>query len=173
MNFRAREYLQERVLIQDITVHYAGNLQIATCVFVTLGLIASLGLAIAAFIPVNRRKHEKGNEAGLEQSPKPAGRSSPLLDLALSLVLLMLGIGIALQILAQFFGILGLVITATPDTENLDVQQPEPNYAVYTSDDWIIGEGLARYATVTWVSALAALLIARVTFSTSTKAKMV
>lgn len=82
-------------------------------------------------------------------------------------------IGAVLQIFAQFFGVLGLTVTASPNSRNANIYQPEGDYKNFSAEDWIIDLALSSYATVAWTSALAAAAVATILFTTPTFRKFV
>jgi hypothetical protein len=75
-------------------------------------------------------------------------------------------IGAVLQIFAQFFGVLGLTVTASPNSRDANSNQPDPLMNNFGAADWIVDLALSRYATVAWTSALAAAAMATVLFTT-------
>lgn len=75
--------------------------------------------------------------------------------------------GILTQILAQYFGVLGLTINATPkDKDSAKTAVQDTDYDNFMVDTWAIGKGLSTYATVAWASAVACATIAKALFRT-------
>lgn len=72
-------------------------------------------------------------------------------------------VGVLMQILAQYFGVLGLVTYATPTPS--DVAGTAQGV---TGATWKIDKGLNTYATVAWTSALATAALAGTVFKTPT-----
>lgn len=75
--------------------------------------------------------------------------------------------GILTQILAQYFGVLGLTVNATPkDKDSAQAAIQDTNYGNFMVDTWAIGRGLSTYATIAWASAVACAAVAKVLFRT-------
>lgn len=70
-------------------------------------------------------------------------------------------VGVVMQILAQYFGVLGLVTYASPTPS--DVVNAGQGV---TAETWKIDKGLSTYATIAWTSALATAALAGVVFKT-------
>ncbi|KAH8882536.1 hypothetical protein GQ53DRAFT_753585 [Thozetella sp. PMI_491] len=190
-------------------VHYAGNLQIAASVFITVGLACGLILCGLALGPLgsggvgeeadttrqqgeeepqedaveadralgrHKEKHRKSlvwrNSShchnGVHYS---ASRRTTATKFVVTLLLTCLCIGALLQFLAQFFGVLGLTINAyvpvsadqyTPDP---DSSSPSRFLNNFIAHPWVIGQGMAAYATVVWTSAMANAVLVGVFFS--------
>ncbi|KAH8901388.1 hypothetical protein GQ53DRAFT_835205 [Thozetella sp. PMI_491] len=168
-------------------VHYAGNLQIAASVFLTLGLILSLGLFAVPMVRQTWRDSEpegatepRAEETGGED--KTAGKFfrggktvrqhghhhrpyPPLSHLGPAAYVfrarvLFLVIGVLLQLLAQFFGVLGLTVLASPTGAGAWIFQTMPGENFFVGHDWVIGKALNTYATIAWTTALLAAGIA-------------
>jgi hypothetical protein len=158
-------------------VHYAGNLQIAACVFITLGLVSGLVLLGLSVSPRStaapeevtagesakehhgRHHHHQGHHHHPEtQSRGPA----PFVVFALQLFLL---IGAILQFLAQFFGVLGLTVNATPNGASAALYQYQVDDNNFVAHDWVIGKGMGAYATTAWTTALASAFLAGSVFT--------
>lgn len=157
-------------------VHYTGNIQIASSVFIVLGLILLLPLTLGNFLlalGAGRGREEPPRPAEVEEasSTAPVAKTSnthttsngashkhpfskklsPYTPYVVLTTLFCLYAGAVLQILAQFFGVLGLTITATPaPTTAVQYNQGELG-----ATPWIIDKALSTYATVAWTSALA------------------
>jgi hypothetical protein len=65
-----------------------------------------------------------------------------------------------LQVLAQFFGVLGLTVNATPNAGDASQDQPDTTSDNFVAQDWVIDKALSTYATIAWTSALLCALIA-------------
>jgi len=93
-----------------------------------------------------------------------------------TIVVFLLGalyIGAVLQLFAQFFGVLGLTVNASPNSRDANGDQPDFNLNNFDAADWIIDLALSRYATVAWTSALAAAAVATVLFKTPSFKKFI
>jgi Ca2+/Na+ antiporter len=154
-------------------VHYAGNLQIAASVFITLALLFSLILCLISLKPRRQQTADAPSEQSAETKTDAvvhhADAKRHKSKLTPKIVILLLGslyIGAVLQIFAQFFGILGLTLNASPNAERANGDQPTFGLNNFSADDWTIDLALSRYATVAWTSALAAAAVATVIFRT-------
>ncbi|KAI9857979.1 MAG: hypothetical protein M1813_007949 [Trichoglossum hirsutum] len=125
-------------------VHYAGNLQIASSFFITLGLIVTLTLAAVSILSVSRTSES-------EAAPRPYPFIHPLV----SFLLFCLYVGALLQFIAQFFGVLAFTINATPTPD----QTRQKNGDDFGVNEWVIDKALSAYATVAWTSAVACALV--------------
>ncbi|KAL5326212.1 hypothetical protein ACEPPN_007350 [Leptodophora sp. 'Broadleaf-Isolate-01'] len=163
-------------------VHYTGNLQIAASVFITLALILLLPITAANILLTTSSHHPAAGAAPTAESaatepsttkthhpdhnsnsnphhrPQYTHRFSPYTPPIVLFTILSLYIGVILQLIAQFFGVLGLTIIATPD----QFQAVQHASGVLGATPWVIDKALATYATVAWTSALAcAVLVSR------------
>lgn len=129
--------------------------------FITLGLVLVLVLLLVSFIigsstgiPVSPPKTQKEDLPGgpEQQRPQPqVSRRSSLPDVISFLVQCSLYTGALLQVFAQFFGILGLTINATPTPSEARANSLDG----LGVSEWIMDKALTRYATVGWTMALA------------------
>ncbi|CZR68332.1 uncharacterized protein PAC_18231 [Phialocephala subalpina] len=157
-------------------VHWSGNLQIAACVFITIGLILLLPISLANLLvstnPNSANKpdvdqaaqeahdRELTSEATQVTKAKPRhrhsrrhhSRLSPITPYLVLLAILSLYIGASLQIFAQFFGVLGLTVNATPTAGQVE----NNNSDFLGSTPWMMDKALTAYATVTWTLAVTA-----------------
>lgn len=105
---------------------------------------------------LQRDRHRKHHGPTYEDVPRHAGSSAT--PWAVAFFLGCLYIGAFLQLLAQFFGVLGLTVSATPkqDAELLVFQDigTTDQGDNYDPDSWVIGKALSTYATVAWTSAV-------------------
>ena len=164
----------------DCQVHYAGNLQIAASAFVTLGLLLSLILVATTALSSGRssdseqRSDERGS-AGKEghsgnhsrhhaSSHSERSSRSPIAAIIVALLIASVGIGAMLQILAQYFGVIGLTLNATPNAASAATGSSSQT-GNFVADEWVLERGLTTYATVAWTSAIACAIVARSTFS--------
>lgn len=74
--------------------------------------------------------------------------------------------GALTQILAQYFGVLGLTVNATPTADTAKGVVNDNDWNNFQADSWAIGEGLSTYATIAWTSALASAAVATTVFRT-------
>jgi hypothetical protein len=165
-------------------VHYAGNLQIAASFFLVLGLPLALVLSvftvIAGIAPSVAGHHhgEKRRESLTDETPsndksrRRAWVSSPATPFIVAALLACLCIGATMQILAQFFGVLGLTVNATPTALTSQGTQKNATLANYVAGSWAIGDGLSIYATTAWASALACTAVATTVFRTPRWSKL-
>lgn len=72
--------------------------------------------------------------------------------------------GILTQILAQYFGVLGLTVNATPNAASARDAVGFTDYIYFQADSWAIGKGLSTYATTAWASAVACAAVATALF---------
>ena len=140
-------------------MHYAGNLQIAASVFITLSLLLVVFL-IAHFLAT---QNHADAEATTETTALPDNDNAEhkhrsrthykkyhlLRSHIYKTTILFLITGASLQFLAQFFGILGLTVVATGPLGEL-------NGGNYGAGTWSIDLALARYGSVAWLTALIA-----------------
>lgn len=166
-------------------MHYAGNLQIAATVFLGLSLLLTLGLsaltlALGTFKhgATNRhvrprQKHEEikvddetivvvedDTRTPSHQRHAIHQRYSSKVPFLSAALLACLVIGSVTQLLAQYFGVLGLSVNATPTYDKTPLVQTA-TYHFFVADSWAIDTGLSVYATTAWTSAIAcAVLIA-------------
>jgi hypothetical protein len=87
-------------------------------------------------------------------------------------LLTFLYIGAALQLFAQFFGVLGLTVSASPSGRDANGYQTDYLLNNFDAADWVIDVALSRYATVAWTAALAAAAVATVVFKKPSIRKM-
>ncbi|KAK5455898.1 hypothetical protein LTS15_005216 [Exophiala xenobiotica] len=165
-------------------VHYAGNLQIAASVFITLGLIMTLMLVLVGVLR-NRKTSGAEEEAtaqntseGAKESrcaetgPAPGslkrGPTRRIGSYMILLLLFFLYAGSLMQILAQFFGLLGLTINNSLSVQDVWTAQFNTNTTLdnFVAHAWVVDKGLSAYATVAWTSALLCAAIATVYFHT-------
>jgi len=179
----------------DRPVHYAGNLQIAASFFIVLGLCFALVLsvftAILGLVPSRRaegsrpegeavetreeRRKEAREEAREErQFRSRRSRNTPYVT---ALLLACLYTGILMQLLAQFFGVLGLTLNATPDQATAVSYRPNTDVDLridnFQADSWAVGKGLSTYATIAWTSAAACAAVASTVFRRPSFPKLV
>jgi hypothetical protein len=155
------------LLTGPFVVHYAGNLQIAASVFIGLGLIFSLALFVVPLVPrwessVAASDRAEGEERH-EHHEKPR-ETAPITSYVVFMLLSCLYTGALLQILAQYFGVLGLTVTATPNAKDA-VQFQLDGANNFMGHDWVIGRALSAFATVAWTSALFCAGIATAVFT--------
>lgn len=154
----------------------AGNLQIAASTFTGLGLILAVVLQLLALLmmPAASTHRDPGEtvviveESATESRSKKhhphashnshAGHARPVTRrstriLTSSLVLSLL-LGAALQVLAQFFGVLSLSVLATPTAAVVNTIAPR-GFTNFAASDWMLDIGLTRYASVAWAFSLA------------------
>lgn len=62
----------------------------------------------------------------------------------------LLCIGAALQVIAQFFGVLALTLNASPVPDDIS----NDTNGAFGANSWVIGVALSTYATVAWTTAL-------------------
>jgi hypothetical protein len=156
-------------------VHYTGNIQIASSVFITLALILLLPLTLGNFflgLGVGLGKEDTTHPVEAEEASSPSGAKngaasqitpsttnrhplskhlSPYTPYVVLITLFFLYVGAVLQILAQFFGILGMTSNATP----IPSQAVQYNQGELGATPWIMDKALSTYTTVAWTSALA------------------
>ena len=138
----------------------AGNLQIAAAAFIGFGLLLSIAF-VAVVLLSSRHRHDKGATAGENREAKnhvPSTshhrrRGGLVLPFLAAMLVLSLTIGAILQVLAQFFGVLGLTLNAS-QTPDYNLQTAAPGFQNFGSSDWILDIALVRYASVAWLSAL-------------------
>lgn len=108
-------------------------------------------------------QHERKEGDGAVSDSYQRSRSTPYVTFVL---LICLYAGALMQILAQYFAILGLTVDAslTPDVLYGERQNQDENY--YSAQNWVIGRGLSTYATVTWTSSLLCAAVATSVFRT-------
>jgi len=82
-------------------------------------------------------------------------------------LLFMLCAGAILRILAQFFGVLGLTITATGTDCSTGDQ------SAYGASSWMIGRALSTYTTTAWISAIATAAMTAFIYRTPRSTKLV
>lgn len=112
---------------------------------------------------IRKGKHSKSGE--------PRSVYIPYVVLAL---LVFLYAGILTQILAQFFGVLGLTVNATPKaTDEAKAIIQFDAEIKFQADTWAIGKGLSTYATIAWASAAACAAVATALFRTPRYPKVV
>ncbi|KAF1950577.1 hypothetical protein CC80DRAFT_229143 [Byssothecium circinans] len=148
-------------------VHYAGNLQIAASVFITLGLILSLALAALAVLRVPPSSSLSESEAVSNPLAVEGRRSSSVLAYTPVVLVFFLYIGAVLQVLAQFFGILGLIVNPTPNGGDATASQHKKLLNNFAAHEWVMDKGLTTYATVAWTSAVLCAVIATAVFRRS------
>ena len=140
-------------------MHYAGNLQIAAAVFITLSLLLLLAFISAHFFAIRQRNGPEEEELTADGAATdgPKHRSNSRIPQKWRIVrayfykttVLSLWVGAILQFLAQFFGILGLTVVATGPLGDV-------NGGNYGASTWSIDLALARYGSAAWLSALVA-----------------
>lgn len=138
----------------------AGNLQIAATVFTGLGLLVSFAFVLTIGLSHRRRGEGAVTEGEVTEGESREGkhrrrhsRGAFALGLMAAIQILFLMLGAALQVLAQFFGVLGLSQNATPNA-SLIVQEYLTDFGNFTAGDWILDIALVRYASVAWLSAI-------------------
>jgi hypothetical protein len=165
--------------VQNLTilsVHYAGNLQIAASVFITLGLLLSLILSLFSLKLGSSDNHHVSESAAKDTSEKNTSettnvrspkhhksRLAPFVSLAL---IISLSLGALLQFLAQFFGILGLTVNATPNAGRVTKDQYKKSLNNFSANQWVVDKALSSYATVAWTSAIVGALVVAAVFRT-------
>jgi hypothetical protein len=111
--------------------------------------------------------HRNENEA-----PRTEGKSKTGISAYIAFMLLVcLYTGSLMQILAQFFGILGLTINASLNAQDVVSAQGKPGLNNFVAHAWVVDKALSSYATVAWTSALLCAAIATVVFRTPRFAK--
>jgi hypothetical protein len=166
-------------------VHYAGNLQIAASVMLTLGLVFALVLSLFTTVlglaapseSARHHDHDRHQQEGVSTSKEaseetrehsnPSRRTwtrSTATPYVVALLLACLYAGSALQILAQYFGVLGLTVNATPTYGTAQSFQKNATLGFYVADSWAIGKGLSTYATTAWASATFCAAVATTVF---------
>lgn len=130
-------------------VHYTGNLQIAASVFITLGLISLVQLTLINFLGADPSVNAL--DEGHASRSHYHKRISPLIPYIVLMTLFSLYVGAILQVLAQFFGVLGLTVNATPTA----YQAEQNNQNFLGATPWIMDKALTTYATVAWTMAVA------------------
>lgn len=86
--------------------------------------------------------------------------ATPFLTLAL---IIFLAVGAVLQLLAQYFGVLGLTVSATPNPAEA-LQAATPLFDNFGAAEWQMDIALTRYATVAWVSSILCACLAGTVF---------
>jgi len=146
-------------------VHWTGNLQIAASVFITLGMLLVLVLLAARAVngsrsttPTTITTTQKDEVPTAQEPVPPPGKSrqrSRLPGILVVAVQCSLYIGALLQIFAQFFGILGLTINATPTPSEAGANSIDGIGAT----PWIMDKAMTRYATVAWTMAIGCIFV--------------
>jgi hypothetical protein len=145
---------------RSFPVHLAGNLQIAASTFTGLGLLVSFAFGVTVFLSKPHQRDEGATAGESRKSEHHAGRGdrhhsrrARALAFMTAILILFLLLGAALQVLAQFFGVLGLTQNATPNA-NLITQRYLSGFGNFSAGDWILDIALVRYASVAWLSAV-------------------
>lgn len=145
-------------------VHYAGNLQIAASLFITLGLILSLALALFPFL--NRSPSSPTEPKDPAPEPSTPRSKGGIKLYTVFFFLFCLYAGALLQLLAQFFGVLGLTMNATPTAADVTGNQPNGTLSNFAAQAWVIDRALSAYATVAWTAALMCAAVTTAAFRT-------
>lgn len=103
------------------------------------------------------------NAHGSKSNHSPQHTKSPAKIYMAGFLLAFMYTGVLMQILAQYFGVLGLVTYGTPTAQDIAGTSQG-----ITSETWKIDKGLSTYATVAWTSALATAALAGTVFRTPT-----
>ena len=130
-------------------VHMAGNLQIAATVFTGFGLLVSFAFLVTLFLPHHQRTAGESREA----KSHAGSTAATALAILTPLLVLSLVIGAVLQVLAQFFGVLGLTLNATQNARDVISKAPG-GFRNFGASDWVLDIALVRYASVAWLSAV-------------------
>ena len=151
---------------KSMIVHYAGALQIAACFFEAFSLCLLLPLTtfnlISSFFSTSHhtQRHEQEMAESSTRAETPSNhafpkstseRLSPWTPYIVLVLLFSLYVGAILQILAQFFGVLGLTLNATPTPAQATQNGSDDFGASY----WVMDKALTTFATVAWTSSLA------------------
>ena len=169
----------EALILNEDPVHFAGDLQIAASTFTGVGLLIAVVVSAAnillAFRPSredNRADETRSGEqddAAVQDTPQDAEHPrshnakrrhhvgshhalgvTPYLA---STLIAFLAIGAVLQLLAQFFGVLGLSLNNSY-TPSAVTGAAVPDFENFGANEWTLDIALTRYATVAWVSAI-------------------
>ena len=128
---------------------------------------------------VKTAKVEKATDGDRAEGIEPQHRShaspsrSPFAPYVVAVLLGCLYLGALLQLLAQYFGVLGLTVNATPTVDTAVGAVRNSDYNNFLADSWAIGRGLSTFATLAWTSALACAGLATTMFRTPRYAKVV
>lgn len=159
-------------------VHYAGNLQVTAAVFLTLALL--LAIVLATFTVAAVSLPAVASDSAREHDPKSADAStvpvtprkrtaiprSKATPYVTAMFLACLVIGAVTQVLAQYFGVLGLTVNATPSAADAIGAVHESDAIFFRADSWAISRGLSVYGTTAWASAIACAVVASSVFRT-------
>ena len=165
------------------SVHYAGNLQIAAAIFVSLGLCMTLALSLITMRLAVRPSKRSSSPAEVstatvddlaEQNSlqSPYSKHLPHTPYVVAVLLACLYIGAVTQVLAQYFGVLGLTVNATPNADTAVGTVHDSDYNHFVADSWAVGQGLSTYATIAWTSALSCAAVATLVLRTPRFAKL-
>ena len=147
-------------------VHYSGNLQIAASVFTTLGLCLLISLTIFTSLPNHSSWNTQTQESVSSNTETPTepktastrhgnhNKTSKTVSSGVRYLVILLSFSLytsaALQMLAQFFAILGLTLNATPTP----AQATQNGTGNFGASSWIMDRALTQFATVAWTSSL-------------------
>jgi hypothetical protein len=163
-------------------VHFAGNLSIASTVFIGIAFLVTCGLFAASALPRGRRRDEAPpviSDDGKEADERPAHASSyssrvPKSTSAFANVLLItsLAIGACCALLAQFYGLLAFIMSAPDQGAFALARGNAPNPTLDNSHGpWIQGRAMNAYLTLAWVCSVFAAGIAGATWRLPSKAR--
>jgi hypothetical protein len=71
-----------------------------------------------------------------------------------------------MQFIAQFFGVLGLTMNATPTAADVVGNQPNGTLSNFAAQSWVVDRALSSYATVAWTAALGCAAVTTMMFRT-------
>jgi hypothetical protein len=119
----------------------------------------------------HERKHVNTTTRHHHEPVTTISRRSKLTSGVVVALLSFLYIGAVLQLFAQFFGVLGLTVSASPNARNANGDQQNTLLNNFDAADWVMDVALSRYATVAWTAALAAAVAAKGLLRTSSARK--
>jgi hypothetical protein len=134
-------------------IHLAANYQVASAVFLGVGMLASLAVAIGGLVLLlsDTKRHRGNPDEGEAGNGRLHGYLGRLLPLAPTLLFPFVAVGAGTALIAQFYGILGLVQSAP---NNADFASSQGNREHH--DPWVQGKAINTYLSFSWFWALVA-----------------
>jgi hypothetical protein len=143
-------------------LHFAGNLAIASTTFIGVGLILTLMMASAA-VALTTGSIKNENSGAFVAGSRPHYQYHPSHDkislftpyVNLFLITSFVA-GAILYVLAQFYGVIGLV-QSQPDNGGFATSQDyNPGPLGSNHEPWVQGKALTVYASIAWLASLLA-----------------
>ncbi|KAI9763907.1 MAG: hypothetical protein M1840_009019 [Geoglossum simile] len=140
-------------------LHFAGSLAIASTAFIGMGVLLTLIMASAAVALTTGSVKSEGGSAFIagtrpryqyHPSHDTISLFTPYVNLSLTISFV---VGAVLYVLAQFYGVIGLVQSQPDNGSFAAIQSSSPGSS---HELWIQGKALTVYASIAWLASLCA-----------------